>query len=44
MKLVMMLQEKMIKQRTFWDMRLVTTIKKYEEKITFLENKLSSNQ
>ena len=44
MKIVMNLQEKMIKQRTLWDMRLVTTIKKYEEKLRYMENRLSDNQ
>lgn len=41
MKIVMLLQSKMIKQRTLWDLRHVSTVKKYEEKIADLEKRLS---
>lgn len=44
MKIVMKQQEKMIQQRTLWDMRFVTTVKKYEDRIKYLEVKLSENQ
>mmetsp|Transcript_9076 Transcript_9076/g.13850 ORF Transcript_9076/g.13850 Transcript_9076/m.13850 type:complete len:110 (+) Transcript_9076:117-446(+) len=43
-KVIIMLQNKMLAQRTFWDLRYNTTVKKFEEKVQFLENKLSSNQ
>lgn len=40
---IIFLQEKMMRQRAFWDMRLHCLKKKLEDKIQFLENKLSSN-
>ena len=42
--MIVMLQNKLLEQRTFWDIRFNTMQKKFQEKIAFLENKLSSNQ
>ena len=40
---VMMLQQRLARQRTFWAMKNVLMKNKLEEQIIFLENKLSSN-
>lgn len=42
-KVVMMLQQRLASQRTFWAMKNVLMKNKLEEQIIFLENKLSSN-
>ena len=42
-KVVMMLQQRLARQRTFWAMKNVLMKNKLEEQIVFLENKLSSN-
>lgn len=42
-KVIMMLQQRLVRQRTYWAMRHAVTKDKLEEQIVFLENKLSSN-
>jgi len=42
-RVIMMLQQRLVRQRTFWAMRHAVTKDKLEEQIVFLENKLSSN-
>ena len=42
-RVIMMLQQRLVRQRTFWAMRHAVTKDKLEEQIIFLENKLSSN-
>ena len=44
MNVIIKLQDKMVKQRSFWDAKLYLMKKNYEDKIDFLENKLSSNK
>jgi len=43
-EVIIRLQDKMLRQRAFWDMRYHLLRKKLEDKIRFLEDKLSSNQ
>lgn len=43
-EVIIRLQDKMLRQRTFWDMRFHTLKKSLEDQIHFLEDKLSSNQ
>lgn len=44
MNVIIKLQDKMVKQRAFWDAKLYLMKKTYEDKIDFLEHKLSSNK
>lgn len=44
MNVIIKLQDKMVKQRAFWDAKLYLMKKNYEDKIDFLEHKLSSNK
>jgi hypothetical protein len=43
-EVIIRLQDKMLRQRTFWDLRYHALKKRLEDQIHFLEEKLSSNQ
>ena len=43
-RVIIMLQERLVKQRSFWDLRYHTMKAKLEERIEFMNKQLSSNQ
>ena len=43
-RVIIMLQERMTKQRSYWEMRYQTMKKRLEDKVAFTEQQLSSNK
>ena len=43
-RVIIMMQERMTKQRSLWEMRYQTMKKRLEDKVAFTEQQLSSNK
>ena len=43
-RVITMLQDRLVKQRSFWDLRYHTKKAQLEEKVDFMNQQLSSNQ